>query len=290
MRAATASTICAGGLVFREEAPEFPGEKLRTRGLFHQDIDDVIAVPRAGFSHECFRAGIVLPRSEPKLLVRHVDSITGEGARRFSNVGFGVMPDPDGEKLHQFPRPIFVRVLFPALLQIEVDHHRGVARDLFRERGKISERVAAERVVLPPHPVAVLHFLDAGGEVAVPEERHLFDERRGRRHHVVEPPTPQIEDVLAFHLTKFAPLVLAFVGLVFLLPNRHADFANVSRLSPGRSRRGRRAGGGVDQFAHNPWAVLSRAQLRSPRARHRTRRGLANARPSRNSSCRAQAE
>src|SRR5450755_3500180 len=61
-----------GRLVFREEAPEFPGEKLRTRGLLHQNIDDVVTVPRARFPHECFWTEIVLPRSEPKLLVRHV--------------------------------------------------------------------------------------------------------------------------------------------------------------------------------------------------------------------------
>src|SRR5204863_8723936 len=112
-------------------------------------------------------------------------------------------------------------------------------------RGEVSERVAAERVVLPPHPVTILYFLDAAGEVAVPEERHLFDERRWRRHYMFEPPASKIEDVLAFHPAELAALFVAFGRLVFLLANRHADVANIPRLGPGRSRRVGRVGTGV---------------------------------------------
>src|SRR5437764_628608 len=169
-------------IVLGEEAPKFPGEELRAGRLFHQDADDVVAQQRTGFSHERFRADVSLSRSEPKLLRGHVDAITGEGAGRFANVGFGIVADPDGEKFHQFARPVFVRVLFAALLEIEVDHHRGIARDFLGEGGKISDGMTAEQIVLAPHPITVSHFLDAGREVAVPEERHLFDQRRGRGH------------------------------------------------------------------------------------------------------------
>ena len=62
----------------REEAPELPGEKLRARRLFHQNIDNVVTAPGTCFSHERFGAGIGLARSKPKLLICEIEAVTGK--------------------------------------------------------------------------------------------------------------------------------------------------------------------------------------------------------------------
>ena len=55
---------CGRRVVFGEEAPEFPGEELRACGLFDQNVNDVVAAPVPGFSHERFGAGIGLAGGE----------------------------------------------------------------------------------------------------------------------------------------------------------------------------------------------------------------------------------
>jgi hypothetical protein len=72
----------------------------------------------------------MLARNETKLLSGGIDPVAGESTGRFADVILGIMSDPEGEQLHDFTRPVFVRVLFFAQLQIEVSHHRGIARDL----------------------------------------------------------------------------------------------------------------------------------------------------------------
>src|SRR5437868_15380039 len=95
-------------IVFDKEAPEFPSDKLRARGLAHQNVDDVISIEISRSVHERFRPAILLKRREPKLLRRHVDSITCERACGFANVLLGVIADPDREQFHQLARPVFI--------------------------------------------------------------------------------------------------------------------------------------------------------------------------------------
>ena len=81
--------------------------------------------------------------------------------------------------------------------------------------GEIPESIAAQGIVLQPHPVGVLDLLDAGGEMSVPEKSHLFEQRRRAMHHPVEPPPAQIENLLAFHHALHAHFFLP-LGRVFL--------------------------------------------------------------------------
>src|ERR1035441_2384448 len=110
------------------------------------------SVKWTAFSHESLVAEVLLKRREPELLRRHVDAVTGKCARRFANVLLAVIADADGEKFHQLARPVFVRMLFAALLKVEIDHHRRVARHLLGQCREISESVMAQGVVLQPHP------------------------------------------------------------------------------------------------------------------------------------------
>ena len=221
-----------GRIVISEKAPDFACEEGGASGLFHEDIDDVVALPRTGLTHKSFQTVIVLPRSETKLLRCHIDAVARERSSGFADIFFVVVTDADREEFHQLARPIFVWVFFAALLKIEINHHRRVARHLFRDRSEISERVTSEHVVLEPHPVAVFHFLHARGEMAVPEQSHFLEERRLGRAHALEPPTTQIENILAFHFAEFAALFHRLAGLLFRSTNLAADFLKVARLRP----------------------------------------------------------
>src|SRR6202011_5900897 len=109
-----------------KKAPELPANELRARRFLDQNIDDVVAIQRSGLPHKSFHAEILRKGSEAKLLRCHVDPVAGKCSRRFANVLLAVISNADGEKLHQFARPVFVWMLPEALLQIEINHHRRV--------------------------------------------------------------------------------------------------------------------------------------------------------------------
>src|SRR5436309_12565897 len=113
-----------------------------------KNVDDVIAIKGAGVAHERLPPEVLLEGYKTKLLCRHVDPVAGERTCRCANILLGVIASADGEKLHQLSRPILVGMLFTALLEIEIDHHRRVARNCFVERAKVPKRVSTERVVL----------------------------------------------------------------------------------------------------------------------------------------------
>jgi len=52
--------------------------------------------------------------------------------------------------------------------------------------------------------------------MAVPEERHFFDQRRGRCQHSFEPPTSKIENIFALHIMELALSFFPFLGRDFL--------------------------------------------------------------------------
>jgi hypothetical protein len=75
---------------------------LRAGGFPDENVNDIVAIERAASTHEILRTEILLRWGEAKLLRLQVDPITGEGARRFTNVLLGVVADSDGEEFDSF--------------------------------------------------------------------------------------------------------------------------------------------------------------------------------------------
>ena len=236
----SAHSLCHGiykwrrRFVFDEKAAKFLGEELRTRRLFRQNIDDVVAVEVAAMTEKRFRPGVVLIGSKPGTLCEQIETVSGEGAGRFAHILLGIIADSDGEQFHQFACPIFVRMFAPALWQIEIDHHRGVPRHLFCEGGEVPERVTANDLVLQPHPIAVFYLVDAGGEVSMPEQRHFFEQRSSSRCQAGHPPLAQVQDFIPLYFSCFANFcgIAILLGHPCFLPKR----PQILRVSPGRWR------------------------------------------------------
>ena len=56
----------------------------------------------------------------------------------------------------------------------------------------MAEGVLAEGLVLQPEPIGRADLLKAGGEVAVPEEGHLFLQRAAAEGHAAQPPVTEL--------------------------------------------------------------------------------------------------
>ena len=122
------------------------------------------------------------------------------------------------------------RDILPA---IEPHEHRRIARDFNQQVAKVSEREPAEQLDLSGrarqlalferHHLGALHGAErtgdlavAGGEVVVPEERHLLLQRTLRVHHPEQPALAGVLDVRVRR--ELAP------------SRRHADMVNLPDL------------------------------------------------------------
>jgi hypothetical protein len=86
--------------------------------------------------------------------------------------------------------------LLPAAGVVQVDQHRRILRHGVQHGAEVAERLAAQQHVLAIHQLGVADLLLAGGEVVVPEERHLLRERRGRADHLGQPPLAKLQALL----------------------------------------------------------------------------------------------
>ena len=69
----------------------------------------------------------------------------------------------------------------------EPDQHRRISGNRKQERAEVAERLRTKQVDLRDHQVG-RHLGVTRREVAVPEERHLLDQRPARAQHAIEPP------------------------------------------------------------------------------------------------------
>ena len=117
-------------------------------------------------------------------------------AGALAHVLLRIVTDAEREQLHQFAREVLVGVRLLAARVVEPFQHRAIACDVVRQLAPVSQRVAAQQLVLLDDIEAV-NALGVGGrgEVAVQEQRHLLLQRRGRGQHPVEPPG-DVRDVL----------------------------------------------------------------------------------------------
>ena len=89
------------------------------------------------------------------------------------------MPGAQGEELEELAGEVLVGLLLLAGRSVEPDEHGRIGDHGFEQRGEAAEGTSSQRFVLPVHESDRLHLLDAGREVAVPEEGQLLPERVG---------------------------------------------------------------------------------------------------------------
>ena len=107
-------------------------------------------------------------------------------------------------------------MLLAALRLVEPDQHGRVFGHRGQQLQPVAHRMTAKGLVLQPHEVGVLHLLDAGREMAVPEQRQFFLQRTGPFGHALQPPAAQFEQMLLLGLALFALHLAAFFLQFFL--------------------------------------------------------------------------
>ena len=122
------------------------------------------------------------------------------------------MADADREELHDLAAEVLLRLRLGVALAVEPHQHRGILRHLQQEVAVVAERVLAEELDLPLRPaqraglvrehLGRLHgagvggqLAVGGGEVVVPEQRHLLLQRAPRVDHAEHPALARVVDV-----------------------------------------------------------------------------------------------
>ena len=127
----------------------------------------------------------------------------GESACRFLNIFFGVVADTHREQLHDLAREVFIRRTLHVHAGIKRRQHRGILRYRNQQITEVTSRLRAQQLVLLQHLAVILNLFVTGGEMAMPEKRHLFFQRTLGRHHAVGPPVP---DALRLELGHALPV------------------------------------------------------------------------------------
>ena len=182
-----------------------PRDKVGGGWLAADDVHDVLAVEVARLTQEClfalvvvFGAVVEVPRNPAvgpigvALRAQHhvlgiADSPAGKGARRLFDVVFAVAAHAHAEQLQQFAPVVFVDSALVIIVIVQPHNHSGIFGKLHKQRLEIAHPVAAEHSDLVPQHFAVNDFRVAGGEDVVPEQAHLFLQRRGGCDHAIEP-------------------------------------------------------------------------------------------------------
>jgi hypothetical protein len=153
--------------------------------LLDDDADRVVGVERSGVAEKRLQAVIVLRPIEEGLT--GLERPAGERARTLLDVVLSVVAESEREEFHHFARIIFVWVGLGVVAVVEPHEHGRIARDRREQGAEIAQSLRAEERVLLGHHLG-WRFAHSGGEMIVPEERHLLGELPARTQHPVEPP------------------------------------------------------------------------------------------------------
>ena len=171
----------------------------------HHLGDGLGPVPVAGDAEDGLGAAVVLGGVPPVGLGGRVVAVAGPGPGHRGDVGLGVVGPAQEEQLHQLPGEVLVRAAGHVRLVVEVQQHGRVDGHRLGQLVQVAEGQAAVGLDLLEDEPRV-HLVDAAGEQAVPEQRHLLDDGRRRRRHPVHP-------VLHAGDPRRVPLVDAVVDL-----------------------------------------------------------------------------
>jgi hypothetical protein len=128
-------------------------------------------------------------------------------------------------------------MFLPALGLVQPDQHGGIPGGLGQQLQPVPGGQTAEEFVLTPYIIGVADLLGAGGEVAMPEQGHLFLERTRACSHAIEPPAAQLVYALPLQLLLLPQQLPSL--LVRRLPIRLKPLFAI-RIGRGPVRRGRR--------------------------------------------------
>ena len=115
----------------------------------------------------------------------------GEGAGGLADVGLGIGASAQREQLEELAGEVLVRPFAMAGPAVEPDEHGRVGDHRVEQPGEAAERPFAERLDLRGQGGHAVDLRQAGGEVAVPEERQPLAERVAAEEHAIEPVSPQ---------------------------------------------------------------------------------------------------
>ena len=105
----------------------------------------------------------------------------------FAIVALGEMAGAQGKELEELAGEVFVGFLLLAGRSIEPDEHRRISDHRLEQRGEAAEGASTQRFILLVHKCNGLYLLDAGREMAVPEESQLLAELVGPVEDTMEP-------------------------------------------------------------------------------------------------------
>ena len=191
------------------------------------------------------------------------------------------MADADREQLHDFAAEVLLRLRFGVALAVEPHQHRGILRDLHQEIAVVAEGVLAEKLDLSlrtaQHAGLVREHLGrlhvagvgdqlavGGGEVVVPEQRHLLLQRTPRMNHAEQPALARVvdvdvgrEEVLGGHLRVIRPsdARIDVVGPAFVVDEMR-DRLGRRHVAEGLDVRGAGAESGAAKQVFDVWVEL----------------------------------
>ena len=128
----------------------------------------------------------MLRRSDDEIKIDEVPA--SECARRFADVRFAVVANPHREHFHDLAREIFVWCALYIHAGVKEGEHCRVLRHADQQVAEVTGAPRAKQLVLLEHLAIVPDFFLAGGEMAMPEQRHFFLERAIGRQHAIGPP------------------------------------------------------------------------------------------------------
>ena len=176
-------------------------DKIRRGGLLQDDVDDVDAVEAAGLAEKRLFAVVVLIFVDDEFEIHVVPA--GEGARRLANVLLRVVADAHGEHLHDFAREVFVGGALHVDARVQERQHRRVLGHGHHQVPEIAGAVVLEEFQLVEKLAIIADFGFVDGEMAVPEQRHVFLQRLRAGEHAICPP---IADAVGFERAGAQPI------------------------------------------------------------------------------------
>ena len=169
-----------------EEAVDLGRDVLGRDRLLENDLEHVHPVEVPGAAQK--RLGsVVVPRLVDDE-VQVVEVPAGEGARRLADVAFRVVAHAHREQLHHLAGEVLVGGSLHVHPGIEVVEHPRILRDRDQQLAEVPGRVTLEHLDLEQHLPVVADLALGGGEVPVPEQRHLLFERPVGVEHPLRPP------------------------------------------------------------------------------------------------------
>jgi len=156
--------------------------------LLEQDVHEPVAIEIARLPENRFVAAVVARGDKgTDRGVRRQHRPAGERARRFLDVGLGVVSDSKRKQLHHLAGEVLVRCPDHVLVVVEVEQHRRVLVHRLQELEEIPVGMAPPGVHLNHHERRGC-AADAGGEQPVPEPRKALLQRATAGEHAVELP------------------------------------------------------------------------------------------------------